>query len=157
MHLAVVRLWLVVPPVIAAALPVLCLMPWLETHYAYVLPSPEQPAVVHASPDTIRGSWIAAASGPPRIELRDETGLVVQIQSIVAPVPSIQKRVWWNGLFGNPLGYLPDGGRIERIDIDLRPRHFLSVGPDWMRSWATPFFASLLAMSLLIKLVFRIR
>lgn len=157
MYLAVMRLWLLVPPVIAAAVPVLCLMPWLETQYAYELPQPEQAATVRTSPDSIQGMWIAAGNQPPRIELRDEKGLVVQTQSIVAPVPSIQKRVWWNRLFGNPLGYLPDEGPIERIDIDLPPRYFLTVGPDWMRSWATPFFASLLAMSLLIKLIFRIR
>jgi hypothetical protein len=65
--------------------------------------------------------------------------------------------VWWNRLIGNPLGYLPDDGPVERIDIDLPPRHVLSVGPEWVRTWLMPFFGALLVTSLLIKIVFRIR
>jgi hypothetical protein len=157
LQLAFTRLCFAVPAVIVAALPVLFLMPWLDTRYTYELPSPERSAVVRTSPSTIQGTWIALGDTLPRIELRDERGDIVQSEPIVAPVPVIQKRAWWNRLVGNPLGYLPDEGPIERIDIDLPPRHILSVGPEWIRSWLAPFFASLLATSLLIKLIFRIR
>jgi hypothetical protein len=30
------------------------------------------------------------------------------------------------------------------------------VGPPWIRGWATPFFVSLILLSIAIKLVFRI-
>jgi hypothetical protein len=157
LRLAFARLCFAVPAVIVAALPVLFLMPWLDTRYAYELPPPERSAVVRASPSTIQGMWIAAADAPPRIELRDANGGIVRTEPITAPVPVIQKRAWWNRLVGNPLGYLPDDGPIERIDIDLPPRHVLTVGPEWIRTWLAPFFGALLATSLLIKFVFRIR
>jgi hypothetical protein len=157
LQLAGLRLCLAVPAVVVAMLPVLFLMPWLDTRYAYELPPPERSAVVHASPSTIQGVWVADAAMTPRIELRDENGGVVRSEPITAPVPVIQKRVWWNRLIGNPLGYLPDDGPVERIDIDLPPRHVLSVGPEWVRTWLMPFFGALLVTSLLIKIVFRIR
>jgi hypothetical protein len=156
LRLAAIRILIVVPATAVALLPVLFLVPWLDTRFGYDLP--ERGAAVRVLPSTFHGAWIDSPSGrSPRIELRDTQGLVVGWRPVVAPVPSIQKRAWWNALFGNPLGYLPEEGPLERIDIDLPPRRFLPVGPDWMTGWVAPFVAALTVTSLVIKFLFRIR
>ena len=73
-----------------------------------------------------------------------------------APIPTIDKRHWWNFLIGNPAGYLPDDAGIERIELDLSPNEYLPFGPAWLRAWYGVFFAALLASSLALKLWARI-
>lgn len=157
LRLAAIRFLLVVPASAAALVPVLFLVPWLDARYGYDLP--ERGAAVRVFPSGFLGVWIGAPDGrsSPFIELRDAQGLVVGRKSVVAPIPSVQKRIWWNSLFGNPLGYLPEKGPVERIDIDLPPQRFLPVGPDWIRGWVAPLVIALTVTSLLIKLLFRIR
>jgi hypothetical protein len=70
-------------------------------------------------------------------------------------VPTIHKREWWNLLLGNPAGYLPEGGPLERLDLELRPQYYLPVGPEWLKMWYVPFFGILLLASLAIKVIVR--
>ncbi len=73
-----------------------------------------------------------------------------------APIATIHKRQWWNMLFGNPAGYLPDDGAVERIELGLAPNEHLPFGPSWLRPWYAVFFAALLAGSLAVKFVGRV-
>jgi hypothetical protein len=54
------------------------------------------------------------------------------------------------------MGYLPESSRINRLEFGFEPMYLHDVGPRWLRSWAAPFFISMIALSILIKVVFRI-
>lgn len=153
--LALARIGLVLGPVLVAALPVLCLMAWLQTHYAYALPPPGQSAAVQVEP-AAEGRWIEDGT-VPRVEVLDAAGALLESLTLSEPVPVIHKRVWWNVLIGNPLGYLPEEGPLERIEIDLPSREYLSLGPSWLRGWEALFITTLLLASIAFKVVFRIK
>lgn len=155
LRLALLRLGLVLLPACIATLPVICIMAWLHTHYAYEMPPANAEIAVRVAPGRAEGRLVAG--NPARVEVRDAGGALLQSVPLGAAVPTVHKRVWWNALIGNPLGYLPDNSAIDRIEIDLPEKRYLSIGPDWMRTWEALFIAALLAGSLVIKLLFRIR
>jgi hypothetical protein len=157
LRLAATRIGLLLPPMLVGALPVVCLMAWLETWYGHDLPPSGQTVAVTVNPDSFHGRWVIGDGAVPRVDVVDEQGAVVQSLPILAPVPNIRKRAWWNALIGNPLRYLPDDSPIERIEIGLSERRFLTVGPDWVRGWKAPFVGALVIGSALLKLLFRIR
>lgn len=151
------RLGLVLGPASIAVLPVLCLMVWLQTQYAYDLPEPGSAVPVRIQPEIAKGEFVAPGDEAPRVDVRDDQGALLQSVPLTAPVPVIHKRAWWNVLIGNPSGYLPPDAPIDRIEIALPEKRYLSVGPDWAGSWEAVFLITLLAGSLLLKVVFRIR
>lgn len=155
--LALARIALTLGPVLAASVPVLSLMVWLDTRYAHELPLPGQIPAVRVQPASVQGQWIWEAGQAPRIELAGDCGEFQQVLSLHVAVPVMHKRTWWNGLVGNPAGYLAAECLAERIDVDLPARHYLSIGPDWLRGWEAPFVGALLAVSLGLKLAFRLR
>jgi hypothetical protein len=155
--LALTRIGLVTGPALISAVPVLCLMAWLQTYYAHELPGPGQIPAVQVHPSVLKARWIAEEGRVPRVEIADDRGGVVQSVPLRAPVPVVHKRAWWNALVGNPLGYLADDGPAERVEIGLPEKRYLWIGPDWMRGWETPFLVTLLAVSFALKLALRIR
>lgn len=155
--LALARIGLTLGPALAGALPVLCLMIWAQTRYGHDLPPPGQIPSMRVYPDTLQGRWVADATTAPRVEISGDEGQVLQSVVLRVPVPVVHKRMWWNGLAGNPVGYLADDGPADRLEIDLPERHYLSFGPDWMRGWEAPFLTALLLVSIGLKLAFRIR
>lgn len=157
LSLALARIGLASGPTVAGAIPVLCLMVWLQIHHAYDLPPPDEVPVVRVRPEGAHVRWVADRAAPPRVEVTDGIDQILQSVSLVVPMPVVHKRLWWSGLIGNPLGYLDDDSPAERIEIGLPPKRYLEVGPDWVRGWEAPFLASLLAVSLGLKLAFRIR
>ncbi len=68
--------------------------------------------------------------------------------ALTMPIPVIEQRRWWNWLVGNPLGYLPDGDRVERVEIGLPERAYLPFGPPWMRSWLALLLPTMILVSL---------
>ena len=92
----------------------------------------------------------------PHIVVADQAGNVVRSIPWKAPVPTIDKRHWWNFLIGNPAGYLPDDAGIDRIQLDLPANEYLPFGPAWLRAWYGIFFAAVLASSLAVKFWARI-
>ncbi|MFW6202036.1 MAG: hypothetical protein ACOC8B_05630, partial [Gemmatimonadota bacterium] len=70
---------------------------------------------------------------------------------LAAPVEVVHKRRWWNLLFGNPAGYLPDGQPVEAVTVDLPARDLVGIGPDWLRGWEPAFFVALLVVSISLK------
>jgi hypothetical protein len=154
LRLALSRVAIVFVPVMIAALPLVSLMTWLDSHYAYRLPPQGQSAEVRVEPDVAQGRWVADAS-PPRVEVAAPGNQPLAFP-MVAAVPVVEKWSWWNALIGNPLGYLPESSPIDRIAIGLTESEYLSFGPAWLRGWLAPFLISVLVVSLFIKIVFRI-
>lgn len=148
-------------PAILASIPVLALIVWLGTAYGYRLPADGGPIGVQTTPEVealgeIRTPESASPQNAPRLLVTDSGGEIISDISLAAPVPTIHKKQWWNMLFGNPLGYLPDDGEIEAIAFELPENEYLGFGPGWLRPWYVPFFTILVLGSLAIKTFGRI-
>ena len=170
LRLSVRHMWVTLWPAVLASLPILFVASWVSGSYAYQMPRPGEEIVLQAEPGDVplrletplgvtfdRGlgpiAWPAPGAKVPLIESDD---LVIAELPLKIPVTVIDKRRWWNFLFGNPNGYLPRQSEIERIEIALTERHYIGFGPDWIRAWEAPFFLVLVICSLAIKLGFRI-
>lgn len=145
------RLLLVFPAAIAASLPILALLVWLDGAYGARFPDPGQPVAVHARPSGLDARLEAADAGAPVVVVTDASRQPVVQAQLPAPVPTIHKWQWWNALIGNPAGYLPKEAPVDRIDIELPRVEVLTIGPSWMRGWEVPFFALFLVFALLVK------
>ena len=144
-------------PVLAAGVPVLCLMAWLDSRYGYDFPPVDEIPVLQVRPPAADIRWVVDDSGGPRIEVLDAHGEVVQVVLLRMAVPVVHKRSWWNHLIGNPLGYLAQDGPAERIDMALPARRYLDIAPGWLGGWETLFLGTLLAVSLVIRRVARLQ
>lgn len=143
-------------PAVLASLPVLALIVWLGTAYGYRLPASGEQIGVQTTPEVealaeIKAVESASPQNAPRLVVTDTGGEVISDISLAAPVPTIHKKQWWNRLFGNPLGYLPDDGDIDAIAFELPEQEYLSFGPGWLRPWYVLFFTILVLGSLAIK------
>lgn len=152
MKAALQHVGLVFPAAIAASLPVLALLVWLDAAYGYQLPKGTDAPAISVQPAIFSGHWQPNGG----IDVRDQGGVGVAHLTLAEPVTQIEKRQWWNALVGNPAGYLPEQGPVERVTIALPERQYLSVGPDWLRSWATVTLTALVITSLLIMRIARI-
>lgn len=154
--LAFGRILLVLPATLAASVPLLALIVWLDGAYGRAVPPPGEPVSVHV-PGEFRGRWIAGTSRtPPHVEIVNGNGRTIADVAVAAPVPVIHKHRWWNFAIGNPAGYLPHDAPVERIEIDLPRQEFLSLGPEWLRGWEVGFFVALTLFALGFKVVRRI-
>ena len=142
-------------PAVVASIPVLFVLVWLSTAYGHAFPESRAPAL-RITPATLDAAWSASQDGP-QIRVWDESGGTSFAVRVAAPVTVIEHRRWWNMLIGNPAGYLEPGSPAQRIEIVLPRRQLLEVGPRWMRGWELPFFAALIAASLLLKRMLRIQ
>jgi hypothetical protein len=157
------QLGLVTWPALLSSLPVLALLAWVSTAYGYAFPANGAAVAIQTVPQELEArletvpSTSGAASKPRhQIVITDQTGQVVDRVAWQAPVPTIHKREWWNALLGNPGGYLPDDGPLERIDLNIPAEAYLPFGPAWAKPWYVLFFGVLLAASLAIKVAARI-
>ena len=148
------QIGLVLPAALVASLPVLALLVWLDTTYGYELPSGQSPAV-QVEPHPYVGRWLPGQVGA-RIEVSDPHGAKIGDLAITEPVTRIERRHWWNVIVGNPAGYLPSTGPVEGVSIALPERQYLSVGPDWLRSWVTIALSALMIASILFMRLARI-
>ncbi|MGC3874323.1 hypothetical protein ACPF7Z_13760 [Halomonas sp. GXIMD04776] len=152
------HLGLVLPSTLLSILPLLALLVWIETAYGYSYPAPGNTPTLTTIPDHLRTDWVGEGEPPGQNDGRDSLRhiLVLDEESVVAevaltaPVPVIAQHQWWNWLVANPLGYLPEGGDVQRIEIALPQRTYLPLGPSWMRSWWVIFFPVMLIVSLLV-------
>lgn len=154
MALALRHVGLVMPAALLASLPVLALLVWLDGAYGHDLPNGRAPAIA-VEPAAFAAEWRPSGAGG-EIELKDRQGVQVGYVMLEQPVTRIEKRHWWNVLIGNPAGYLPTQGPVEGVTIALPERHYLPVGPDWLRSWLAIAFAALLVTSILLMRIARI-
>lgn len=158
LRLSLEQVRLTTMPAVIASLPLLTLLAWMSTAYGHRFPDNGEAAAVEAQPASAQAEWIgsAAQDAPPRILVRDGDGAEIARLSLPVPVSVIHEWQWWNLILGNPAGYLPDDPRIERVQIALPRRHFLSFGPQWARGWELPFFTALIIASVALKLGARI-
>ena len=152
-----------------ASLPVLFLVAWVAGAFGYGLPAAGQTITISTSPSDAAVHWQPAATarqagsnwefiwpGPESpTSIRFEGSVLVQFPLDYA-VPIVHKKQWWNVLFANPLGYLPDNLPLDKVDIALEPQRFMPLGPDWVRGWMFLFFSVFLFSSLAFKFVLKI-
>lgn len=183
LSLSLLRLRLVLLPAVVGGLPVIFLFVWASSTFNATLPS--APVAARAEPATFTAvvrppSPHAVVAGPavpseaplpapaaqaadrrgkpkPHVIALDPGGQVVARVTLRAPVETIQKRSWWNILIGNPGGYLPADGPIDRIDLDLPRIVYLPFGPDWLRGWEAFFIGVMVLSSVGLKVALRIR
>jgi hypothetical protein len=155
MRLALRHVGLVLPAALTASLPVLALLVWLDGAYSHRFPEDRQAPTIAVEPQTFSAQWQPAGTGG-QIVLRDAGGARVADLTLAELVTRIEKHHWWNWLIGNPAGYLPDRGPVERITVALPEKQYLPVGPDWLRSWLTIALTALVTASLLIMRIARI-
>lgn len=158
-------------PALLSSLPVLIVIGWLATHLTYAEPppgtavgvsfEPAQGAVDLAPPGTLRrdaaGSHLVWPAPATELRLASGTDLLWQgPPDRLASTGEVATPRWWNLFLGNPAGYLPEGAPLERMAVDLPGRDLLGIGPGWMRGWVFVYFATVLVVSLAIKVGFRI-
>lgn len=155
--LALKRIALVLPATLAASLPLLVVVIWLDGSYGGAYPAPGRAVAVEVD-GAMEGRWIEGANGePPRAAVLDAQGGTVAEVPIQAPVPVIEKRHWWNLLIGNPAGYLPDDLPVERLELDLPRQEIVGLGPAWLRGWEPAFFLALVVFAVALKAARRIQ
>ncbi|MFP4559959.1 MAG: hypothetical protein ACLFQ3_01435 [Thiohalorhabdus sp.] len=149
-------------PAVAASLPLLSLLIWLSTAYGYAYPPPGTEPVIRSQPAELEARWRAARSrgtgdqAVPHVVVADGDGRVLAEVALREPVPVLHKWRWWNALVGNPAGYLPANGRVERLRLELPRQEVLPLGPSWARGWELSFFLALVVASVALKVLFRI-
>ena len=158
LRLAFGRLALVLPAAILSSLPLLALIVWLDTVYGHSLPAAGQPVAATTSSADFEAHWNGAAGDEvPHVIVTDRAGQTVADVAVGAPVDRIEKRHWWNLLFGNPLGYLPEEAAIDHVDLALPRQELIDIGPHWLRGWEPIFFAALLLCAIPLSLFRRVQ
>lgn len=146
------RIALVAPAALAASLPVLCLLTWLDTHYDRRFPEPGETVQPHAVPERFHAAWFPneTAQGGYFV-VTGRGGQPVFEMSIPVPVDAVRKYQWWNVLVGSPVSYLPSSAPVEEVHLDFPRKEVVAMGPHWLRTWEPPFFGALLACALAMK------
>jgi hypothetical protein len=147
---------LVLGPALLASLPAICLFVWLSNAYGYSFPAPGASVGIQIAPDQLQAELVAPPDDGREIVVAEPGGKVISTVPWAAPITTLHKRQWWNLLFGNPAGYLPDDAAVELIELDLAPNQYLPFGPSWLRPWYGVFFTALVVGSLAVKLIWRI-
>jgi hypothetical protein len=147
-------------PAIVASLPLLFLLNWMSTTYGYAYPLEGATLQIRTEPERFKAQWMAPersqSDSAPHILISDEQNRKLLEARMPAPVPVIHKRKWWNVLFGNPVGYLPDNAPVDRIQARLPRQQHLPFGPGWLRGWEFLFFTTLVLVSAGLKIKLKI-
>lgn len=158
-------------PALLASLPLIACLVWLDSAYSFHAPSAGQAVPVTVRPDgaSIRARPASALTGGPRgpllewpaageaVTLLDHRGATLATLGAGRPgADLIEPRRWWNTVIGNPMGYLPAESPVARLEFGFTELVVTGQNPAWHTGWELPFFAALIALSLLIKVVFRI-
>ncbi len=156
--LAFRRVGLVLPATLAASLPLLMMIVWLDASYAYRFPEPRESVGGGVPAPGFAGRWEPSGgeSAQPRAVVTDGNGEVVAEVALEAPIPLIHKWRAWNLLLGNPAGYLPGDAPVDRLTLALPRLEVQPFGPAWLRGWEPSFFLALVVFALLLKTVRRI-
>jgi len=163
------QLGLAIGPALLATVPVLFLVAWVAGAFGYIAPQTRSVVEITTVPEAAQLAWQPSSAATAtdsgwRVEWPPgETPVIISHDNVAflalptrEPVPVIHKKQWWNLLFGNPIGYLPDDLALEQVDIGLPPQQFLPFGPGWLRGWMFLFFSVFLLASVAFKLILRI-
>lgn len=155
--LALRRIAVVLPATLAASLPVLALIIWVDSTYGRSFPAPGEPAPLSTEAPYHGQLKAEPQADRARAEVLDEHGTVVAEVEMKAPVPVVHKKRWWNVIIGNPAGYIDRSAPVEHITVALPRQEFLTAGPAWLRGWEMIFFAALVMSSFAVKAARRIQ
>jgi len=167
------QLGLSLRPALLASLPLLFFMPWLSNRFAFEPAIAGAPINVCAEPGSATsvlhwqpsdaalivdsGCWqVKSPRAEASSELVDNTG-----QSLLS-IPDAQasgikhKHIWLNYLIGNPAGYLLNDAPVQALHIALPPLELIHMGPGWMRGWEFSYFLTVFAVSIWLKLRWRL-
>jgi hypothetical protein len=168
---------LVGAPTLVAVIPVLLLMAWLESSFTYRLPSPGSMVTI----TTMQTSPIARPLGwvPEEIVAQTLTngqyivrwpanGSIARLIDVTSqqdllrlpidrPIHTLRQVRWWDRfLHGSSGGYLPTGGPLSSVEIDLPARLLWPFGPPWLCSWHATFMLAMTVGALAAKFRFKI-
>jgi hypothetical protein len=166
LRLSMRTLGTVTGPAMLSGLPVILVLAWISASFATSAPAPGSSVALTSEPPSVpvTGAPPAAGGGPAlawpgpdgAITLADPTGTIYAAPAADPPPWVLHKKRWWNLLLGNPAGYLADSAAADAVYLAVPDREVLGVGPGWMRGWAFTYLVSLLIVSLLIKVTFKI-
>jgi len=157
--------WIVLLPAVASSLPALTLIIWVSANFGYDLPTAGTSVTISSAPVTaidelsVAGNNLSEAKiiwPSTATQVNDADGELLLSLPLEHPVPIVHQRLWWNSLIGNPNGYLPERSSVQEIRFDLPGKTYLNFGPDWIRTWEMSYFLLLIAVSLGIKVAFKI-
>ena len=157
-------------PALLSSLPVIVLFAWLAMRWSQPMPPPGTAVPVAYSPAgaglsvgppgtlaDVQGAQVLRWPGPDApATITDTTGVVYDGLGARPAVSALRKQTWWNWLLGSPGGYLPDRAALDEVRFELPQRQVLDVGPSWARGFELAYFATVMVVSLAIKIVFRI-
>lgn len=156
-------------PALLATVPVLFIVIWVAGEFGFTTPGAGAEVLLTVEPASSDIHW----SSTTEVKI-SENGWVINWPSqgqtltirddhqplLVLPlehdIPIIHKHRWWNLLVANPLGYLPQDGKTDVINVDLPEAVIIGFGPGWMRGWMFSFFFAFLLSSIAFKLLLRL-
>ncbi len=152
----------VILPVVLSSIPVLFVAVWIDRQFSLVEPQPGRIVAINWEPPSIAVHPESAdlVEAPGGLELTWPGSGHVTVPTVAAdtiqltmerPPALLHKRQWWNILFGNPAGYLPDQAGIDQISVEWPQRHWLPWGPPWASGPLAVFFVIIFAISMIIK------
>ena len=184
--LSVKQLKIMLGPTLAAGIPILGLLIWMEGAYTHKFPEPGaqikavvEPAGALQDEDPAATWQPSGAVAPLDGEQREEEGAAsveltwpsadatVQLVetgsdrpliTLPTKVPRarITQKSWSHWFFPNPAGYLPADGPVDRVTIYLPTRTVLPFGPHWLQTWHVLFLFVLSVAALGVKVGFDI-
>jgi hypothetical protein len=167
-------------PATIATIPVLLILAWMSNAFDARPPEPGSTVEVtlvpaanrELPPVEWRGSGDAAAARAAEVrpgvwsvawpaegrslDLHDSDGVRLLSLPTEAPVRVVEQRRWWNGLIGNQGGYLPSPGDVDSVRLALPRPAVVPFGPEWVRGWLPASVALLIALSLFLKVRWRL-
>ncbi|MFV1966824.1 MAG: hypothetical protein ACC628_15470, partial [Pirellulaceae bacterium] len=157
---------LVVLPTVGAAIPVIAVLCWVETTFAYASLRPGDTVAVTFAPRTANvrvhpgdaGRWVRPGTmdlvvpAGHAVRFEDASGVVLFDNTLSTPAsPVIQPYRWWNVLIGNEAGYLPADTAVDEIRFHFRRRTILQGMPRWLSTWEFPYFLAMTVTALSLR------
>lgn len=165
---AFTRLGLTLAPSLAAGVPVVLVLIWMDGRFGSAAPRPGETVAVSVSPASASVVWepreaaqhseneqwlVRWPDGSKQVQLLSADG--AQLFSLPGTLsPEVTRGDWWNVLTGTVA--LPADSPVDSVRIAYAPREFASFGPVWARGYLTIFLVTTCAASIAVKFAFRI-
>lgn len=144
----------VLGPTLLAVIPVVYILFWCSHLYDYAMPRPGEEVFIHVPP--FNAPPVVWPDDGEVFPLFDDKNLTLYTLPPPFPVPLRHKKQWWNLFLPNPLGYIPEESGVPEIRLEFKKRAVLDFGPAWARGWLAVFIMTLVAVSVALKIIFRI-
>lgn len=168
-------------PAMAAGIPILIGLVWMEAAYGYKFPDPGAEIEAEVRPATdASGDWtwtpgsaivdrqeksntvtLTWPSEDKTVELVEASGEQKAGETLLTlplshPRAHISEHAWHHWLYANPAGYLPADAPVASVRLELPRLEVLPFGPWWLRTWHVFFLTVLSVWALIVKVVFDI-